>query len=546
MKACGLMPSAPCVVFAVLLAAVSLPLFARGKTDTAAAEPLNKEWCVVITRADTSRLPPARSSIGSVWDRGLYRSLGYLQFRARTDAEVAYYAGAEWLKGQTAAAKTLKTKQAERDALYFRPLAPWQYKQQLKKIDVEIAKLRETLVKAEAAVPSIEKTPRFKVKSPGAEGEFPPPPAAGSEALFCSREQADAFITSVITLYHERIYIEIKLWSLYSKAYTYSDSVIFSLEDINEASGELTARLVDAMTGLFPTNIRVHTTPENAVIVTDGQFAGQGSSGVVPHSPGQVEVSAFAPGYETAKTTVDVQEGDLTGIALQLTPVPQLDFSVQTKTGEEAAVYSGALYSGGAPVRIADSVDKNMYVNVITPAGKTAGAVFKMTDAPLILNPKPPPKKGRVERARKGFYGAWGRLWVILPLTWLAVGVSDAYTNAFNTTSGNRTTGQLETAQYLYWGAGAAGILAGTFLLESLARFLWYGYQADKPATPLDVYEEPVKKTASKRPPKPAKEKPAAGKPAKDKPDAGQPAADPAPDEPAAPATDAPASTPAP
>jgi hypothetical protein len=162
-----------------------------------------------------------------------------------------------------------------------------------------------------------------------------------------------------------------------------------------------------------------------------------------------------------------------------------MGFDINIRREIAASVYSGALYVGEAPVHIVDSEEKNMTVNVVTKEGKTAGAVFKISEKSLTLNPKTPPPKGRVEKSRKGFYGAWGRLWLIVPLTWLAVGLSDSYVNAYNVAQ-SRTQEQADRATIVYWAAGGVGVLAGVFLLESLARFVWYGYQADRQATPLD------------------------------------------------------------
>ena len=461
-------------------------VYAKGKTETKDAVPSNTTWTLVITEADVSALPAARMSIGDVWDRNLYQSVRYIQFRMREDLESEYYTNAEWLKAQTTAAKAIKTKQAERDALYFKGPIDWRYKQQIKKIDIDMKKLYETFAEAEKTKPLIEKLPTFSVKDPDSNGAFAKAPKAGGEVIFCAGQKADAFITSTISLYHERIYIEIKLWSLYTKSYTYTDSVIFSMEDMNEASMEICARFVDEMTGVLPTTVRIKASPEEAVIVVGDNFAGQGETGLISRSPGEVAITAFSAKHETIKTNVELKEGDLTDITLNLTPVPDLEFGVNTRRGEEASVYSGALFAGKTPVTISDSAEKNMNISVITKDGRSAGALFKISEKPVELNPKTPPKKGRVEKARKGFYGAWGRLWIVLPLTWLAVGISDAYITSFNTSGGQRTEAQFNTANYIYWTAGAAGILAGVFLLESLGRFVWYGYQADRPTTPLD------------------------------------------------------------
>ncbi|MDR2491517.1 MAG: hypothetical protein LBD20_08980 [Spirochaetaceae bacterium] len=473
-------------VFVLLLVLSIEAVYAKGKTETKAAVPINTTWTLVITEADVSALPAARMSIGDVWDRNLYQSVRYIQFRMRENLETEYYTNAEWLKAQTTAAKAIKTKQAERDALYFKGPLNWRYKQQIKKIDVDIKKLYETFAEAEKTKPLIEKLPAFSVKDPDSNGAFPKPPKTGGDVIFCAGQKADAFITSTISLYHERIYIEIKLWSLYTKSYTYTDSVIFSMEDMNEASMEICARFVDEMTGVLPTAVRIKASPEEAVIVVGDNFAGQGESGLISRSPGEVEITAFSPKHETITTKVELTEGDLTGITLNLTPVPDLEFGVDTRNSEEASVYSGALFAGKTPLTLSDSAEKNMNISAITKDGRSAGALFKISEKPVELNPKMPPKKGRVEKARKGFYGAWGRFWIVLPLTWLAVGISDAYINSFNTSGGERTEVQFNTANYIYWTAGAAGILAGIFLVESLGRFIWYGYQADRPTTPLD------------------------------------------------------------
>jgi hypothetical protein len=471
----------------LLLLLILLPLCAaaKGKTDNSAGKPINTDWTVVITAADISALPTARAAVGTYWNRELARSIRYIQYRVRGEDEMNYYTGNEWLKNQTKAAKDIKSKQNERDDLYYKGLADWQYKQQVKKIDDDIKKLRVTLDTAEKTKPIIEKLPKFNITTQNASGEFAQPPRKGGEMLFCTSQKADAFIASTISIYHERIYIELRLWTLYSKSYSYTDGIVFSLEDIDAASDEIIARLVDAMTGVYPTMLHVKTNPETAVIVVDGNFEGQGESGNVPHSPGDAEIMVFAPHYETARATVPLYEGDLTSVTLGLSAVPDMGFDVSIRHEIEASVYSGALYVGEAPARITAAEDSTIDINVITPEGKTAGTVFKISEKPLTLNPQTPPKKNRVEKARKGFYGAWGRLWIILPLTWLAMGISDSYVYAYNN-SGSSNDSDRDKVMTVYWAAGGMGILAGLFALESIGRFLWYGYQADRPVTPLD------------------------------------------------------------
>ncbi|MDR2601479.1 MAG: hypothetical protein LBC53_03380 [Spirochaetaceae bacterium] len=477
-------------IFLLLFFAVSLfgatGLFANGKKDGSQKEPVNGEWRIVITDAKTSKMPPSRASIGALWNRSFEKSASYIRRRSREESEAQYYENAEWLKEQGAAAKKLKSKQTERDMLYYKGLSSWQYKQQLKKIDKDMETLRKTLDLAEENRPVIEKLPHLVVKGSDANGVFTAAPSSGGENLFCSEQKADAFITSEVSMYHERIYIEIKLWTLYSRSFSYTDEIIFSMEDMNEASRELGARLIDAITGVYPSMLHITAEPDEAVITVDGEFAGRGETALLPRSAGDVNMTVFAPGNETAELTEELHEGDIVDVKLKLNPLPSMSFKVDVKNEEAASVYSGSFYTGRTPLVIQDTSEKNMNISVITQEGKTAGAVFKISEDPLTLTPKTPPKKGRVEKARKGFYGAWGRLWIILPVTWFAVGISDAYVNAFNGTYGERTQSQFETANYLYWGAGAAGILAGVFLTESLIRFIVYGSVAGKPVTALD------------------------------------------------------------
>jgi hypothetical protein len=87
-----------------------------------------------------------------------------------------------------------------------------------------------------------------------------------------------------------------------------------------------------------------------------------------------------------------------------------------------------------------------------------------------------------VEKRRRQFYGAWGRLWVTLPLAFFLDGLARSYAAAYNVSGNKDILDRFNTSYYISRGAILA---AGAFGVESIIRLIIYINTANREAVPL-------------------------------------------------------------
>ncbi|MDR2029597.1 MAG: hypothetical protein LBP93_08690, partial [Treponema sp.] len=297
----------------------SSPLYPRGKTETTEEkQALNSEWVLCVTAFDVSGLSPSQRIMGDVLVRNLVNSLGTVDRRIRVSREYAYYEDTAWFKARSEAVKQLAAKRKERDLLLYQGNAEWKYQKELKALDEKIKPLEEEVKKAETDEPLITAEPDFRFTAANISGTFPAPPQPGGEYRFCSTQQADAFLTGAVSEFHGRIFLSLKMYVVYTRAYEYEDSVIFSSEDINGAVEELAGHLVAAVSGAPPAAIAVTAKPDNAVVLLKESFAGRGETGIIEHPPGPVEVEVFADEHEAVSVPLDLHSGELAELYINL------------------------------------------------------------------------------------------------------------------------------------------------------------------------------------------------------------------------------------
>jgi hypothetical protein len=274
--------------------------------------------------------------------------------------------------------------------------------------------------------------------------------------------------------------MEISLWSVYAKEVTYTDSVIFSAENVRDGVAELSDRLFDYVSGMLPAWIRVRVDPSNAVVIIGEHVLP--SDEAIDFTPGTVSVTAFADDHETFKTTLELKEGEHTDVSIVLAPLPVNQFDVSVNGDGEAALYDGALYVGKTPTKLEapSGISKNL--NIETPDGKIAQTVFRVADTPVIFDPKAPPLENRTDTARKKFYSAHGRFWLTLPLVVLGVGLNNTIASVYDV---SRDPDLLREQQAVYWTTMGLGVVMGVFLAESFYRIGRYVWDANKEAGPL-------------------------------------------------------------
>ncbi|GHV81532.1 hypothetical protein AGMMS49991_00900 [Spirochaetia bacterium] len=457
-----------------------LPLYAKAQQEETKILPLNAEWVFCVTSFDTSALPPARRIIGEVLAANLVNSLSTVGYRIRVSPEYAWYESSAWLRSRADAGKRISAKRDTRDQLLFQGYPAWRYKRDLTRIDKELVKLEEDYRTAEANIPVIETRPVFKMTADNYRDVFPQPPEAGQEYRFCLNQKADAFLAGQITEYHNRIYIVLRVYALYTRSIIYEDSMLFSPEDINMAVDELSGRLVTAIEGTPPAAIVVKAAPENAVISINRDFAGRGSTAVIEREPAEVEVSVSAPDYITQTVTVNLNAGELSNLSFNLLPLASSLFQVQDPLNPGSAVYLGALYVGQTPLSLELPLHHSDYITVEAPNGAVGSTIIpreiQNTSVVLSVPSTMPLEKGRVNKSRRKFYGAWGRFWIALPVAMLVSGISGSLVDA-----NNRMGGVLYTEAVVFQGIqwGAIGVAAG-FGVEAIIRAILYAHQSGK------------------------------------------------------------------
>jgi hypothetical protein len=499
----GLLRPLLCVLWLPLFLFLPRPAFARAKAE-APGELLNKDWVLCVTAFDTSTLSPERRTSGEVLIKELAKNLSVLGRRFRPGEEMTYYLDYAWTRSRAEAAKALGAKRNERDALIYRGDPEWKYKKSIKTIDEEIVKLEETLAALNENLPRIEGIPAFKFADSNADGAFPAPPKEGGEYLFCVNQKADGFLKGKAVEYYGRLYLTIGLYTRYSRSYIYEDSIIFSPDDLGSAATELSGRLSGALSSSASAVIAVHSTPEDALVLLDGAFAGRGEAPAREHTPGEVAVSASAEHYLSQDVKVRLKPGELTEVFINLTPVGLAAFDLAVPENPGSAAYMGALYLGETPLRVTLPENQFAYLGVETPEGRVGQAIVRGArpvrgraefiqahkeegyeqDTLALATRVSIAGTKRVDTARRRFYGSYGRFWIIMPLAFMSIGVARNYIDAYssNPNPGMEDYDKAVAASYvrpIAWGVLGLGIS------ELVFRIWRYLYFSASDASPL-------------------------------------------------------------
>jgi hypothetical protein len=484
------------LLFFVLLLPVNT-LFAKGKSDETAVEGQNKEWVLCVTAFDVDALPAEKRIIGEVITRDLVQSVNSIEQHIRISPEYAWYEDYAWTQSRGKTAQALAAKQEERSALLYRGDPRWKYKRDLKTINKEIEKLKEDLAKADSEKPEIVSEPVFQFTEGNKGGTFLPPPKAGAEYYFCQEQKADAVLSGAISEYHGRIFIVLKLYAKFSDSWVYDDNIIFSSDDANEATDEISRRLISAVSGKGPAVIAVNASPDNAMILVNNAIAGTGQTGDIDHISGGVTVRVSAENYYPQTLETVLVSGDRTEINFNLRPMQMTSARIALPAEHEVSVYRGALYAGQAPLTLRLPVNQLEYVYTETLDKRTSSLALIVdktspSSGNFYLKVKPPydPAEQQVEKARRQYYGAWGRFWVAVPAAFVLYGVLSSYVSSYNYSANiHRTSGQYneDDLRHLYdqanlWQKISAGaiVVAGLVSAEVIIQTFRYLSIADK------------------------------------------------------------------
>ena len=441
------------IVFLIVFPAAAPSLFAFGRgeapPDTA---PVNPEFTLLITAFDVSGLPLARQLMGETVTRNLANSLESVSFRLRTEDEAAFHRDYAWENSRAVAARNLQARRNERDLLLFRGEPTWRYRRDLRTIDAAIADLEQQLAEVDALAPLVEGRPVFRLSDRNRDGSFPPPPGPGEETRFCLQNRVDAFLAGSLMEFHGRTYLETRIFTRHTGSFVYQYSVLFSSADLVSAMDEIAISLIAAVSGMLPAGVIVHASPPDAIVLIDGVFVGRGDMETRAHFPGDVEVEIRAHNYAPATFPLTLNPGELAELFVDLTPLSLSAFEVTVADSPGSLVYHGGLFIGETPLAVQIPAGQFAYISVETPEGEVGtiiyrgdyliggGARFIQNGvAPgigrtAIVHTMPPihPEEERVARARRGFYRAYGALWLILPAALITSGIAQTYIVANN------------------------------------------------------------------------------------------------------------------
>jgi hypothetical protein len=465
----------------ILLITISVPVSGRGKAEEETMEDLSPQWVLCITSLDVSALPPAQRVVGDILIRNLVESIMDVHHRVRVSEEYGYYKDLAWIRALGEAGKKLSAKRSERDLLIYKGYPEWRYKSESKTLDGAIKTLEEEYKEAEEAVMKVANEPVFQLSEENIAGTFPFPPAAGGEYYYCVNKKADAFVSGEVSEFHGRIFLRIRMYTLYTRSFEYEDSFIFSTNDMGLIEEEMAGHLIAAVSGAPPAAISVKTDPENAVILVKESYAGQGDTGIREYPPGPVDVVVFADEYSSAAASVDLAGGELTEMEFKLQPVPETSFDIDFPSRRSTPVYQGSLYLGETPLTVKAPLNQFEYIHAETPSGDTSGVIFRagQTESlitlpiPMYMGDDPKP----LGTARRKFYGAWTGVWIALPVAFMFSGFTATYKNAY-TYARNPDVGKtydtmnaVSTGLWVGFGAAAA---------YSVYRMIRYGRTASK------------------------------------------------------------------
>ena len=477
------------IVFAIIFIALCSFVFASGKKQEEEKKTINNNWILCITGLNSSALTESRRPIVDVFTRNLVDKIQTVRYRVRLSPEYAYYEDYAWSRDVTAAAKALETKQNERALLLYQGEANWRYRQNLKKKDDEIVKLRETFDRINSEKPLVQRTPDFDITAGNKDRNFPAPPQSGGEYRFCQTQNADAFLTGAISEFYGRYYVTLKLYVQYTRSFIYEDDVIFSAEDIDAAVSEIADKLTMVLAGNKPAAITITAEPPDTLILINQAFAGKGGVETKELPPGKVTVAFSIEDYNSKIIETELSPDEQTEIFVSLSPVEkgEVDVIVPGKPG--ASIYQGAMYVGEAPLSLWLPINQLDYINILTQRGEESRAVFAAPEnvnqgLTLSLKTKLPPQKGerRVNKARSRYYWAWGGTWITGIAAWITYGISTGYNNAYNI-SGSRELFPKANVMY-FVSLGAVG-LTGAAVIYEIIRMYWYLHSATEYATPI-------------------------------------------------------------
>ncbi|MCL2759942.1 MAG: carboxypeptidase-like regulatory domain-containing protein [Treponema sp.] len=478
-------------LFLIIFLIFSVQLFAMGaRGQETPVRTQNDEWILCITDFDIKSLPAEKVIIAGVITRKLVERLDSINYRTRISPEYAYYEEHAWARARSTAAKALSARMDERSRQIYLGDPNWKFRQNIKRLDTDIERLRTALEEIDNNAPLINKEPVFKLTSGNINLNFPAPPEAGNEFRFCTTQRADAFLVGSVTDFHGRYYLSVKLYTVYTRSFVWEENIIFSHYDLEAALDDITRRLIIVLSGNPPAAIAVKAVPDDTLVLINRTFAGRGETSLTEYPPGNVIITASAPNHDSITIETELNAGEYTEINIRLNPV---EFGVMEISGDQAgSIYHGALYVGRAPFTLRLPINQMEYVEMEAFNGHKGSIVFRTPDMPeysqsVNIRTERPLQKGRVNRERKIYYWAWGGQWISGIAAWIGyytyLGTGNAYMYSYNNKHDyQKLQNDFERAEKFMIGSLAT---FGAFCVYGTYRMVRYLVIASKGSTPI-------------------------------------------------------------
>jgi len=472
------------VLFIVLFVIIITQLYGFGSREEDTIQTQNNVWTFAITNFDTSGLSADHDNIVNRIKREMVDRLDAIQYRIRISAEYIYYEELALVQARTAASRTIAARMDARSQLVFQGEPNWRFRRNIQRIDNELITLRANLEELENNPPIVNRQPVFNLTSGNRNFVFPEPPSEGTEARFCSSLNIDGFLTGKITDFHGRYFLSLRLYTLFTRSFVWEDSIIFSLNDINEAIDELTQGLVLVLSGSNPATVIVRTEPQDALVLVNRAFAGIGGTDIIEMQPQTITVTASAPYHESITLEAELFQDELTIINLSLAPVRFVEVDIGADF--EGRIYHGALYVGQPPLTLRLPVGQFEFIEFESD-DRVGSVVFQTPENPHVpvaisIDTRIPPPSGTVDRERRRFYTAWGITWLTGIAAWLANYTFQETNNAFI----HSPTEELRRRNDLAFTVSLGTYVAvGAAAVYTIFRGFRYIRAANRPSTPV-------------------------------------------------------------
>jgi len=471
--------------------ALSVRLFAGGISEPDEIKTQNDEWILCIANFEIDSIPDNRSGISGSIMRNLVESLNRISYRTRISPEYAFYEEAAWSRARSDAAKAIAAKQNERSLLVYRGDSNWRYLRNIERLDAEIEELRIALEEVENNVPLINNEPVFGLTPDNQEFKFPTAPVAGNEHRFCLDQKADAVLTGSITGFHERFIVSLKLYTVYTQSFVWEDSIIFSHDDLEDAMEEVMRRLLTVLSGNEPAVLTVRAEPEDALVLINQSFAGRGALEALEYPPGKITVTASAPHHESLTFETELFSAEQINISIGLRPIEYGNVDIDGVA--VGRIYNGALYIGETPLTLSLPLNQMEFFELETPDNARSSIVFQVLgnnefNYSLAMPAAVPSSSGRVDKARRMYYWAWGSTWIAGIAAWLT---TQSYISSYNAIStdyyytGSYNQNFYDSNRRMYYISMGSLIALGVSIAFDIFFMSRYIYSANKGATPI-------------------------------------------------------------